>query len=200
MLHSSLPSDWSGRDTVPGRSFSSRRAFLRTATAGLLAAGLPLRTTRAAAATAAAGVLSFYNTHTLERLTVRYRGEDGQYDREALAALNYHLRCPATGIVAAIDVRVIEFVDLVDQRLGGRHAVHVISGYRSPEYNAWLARHGGGVASNSLHLQGRAIDIRMPGVSLDAVRRAAIRLARGGVGYYASSGFVHLDSGSFRIW
>lgn len=185
---------------MTGISSSSRRAFLRTATAGLLAAGLPLRPVRARAAAAAPGILSFYNTHTLERLTVRYRGEDGEYDREALAALDYHLRCHATGIVTAIDVRVIEFVDLVDQRLGGGHAVHVISGYRSPEYNAWLARHGGRVASNSLHLHGRAIDIRMPGVSLDAVRRAAIGLARGGVGYYAGSGFVHLDSGSVRAW
>jgi uncharacterized protein YcbK (DUF882 family) len=185
---------------MTGRSTSSRRAFLRAAGAGLLAAGLPLRPVRARAAPAAPGVLSLYNTHTLERLTVRYRDADGRYDPDALAALNHHLRCHATGLVCAIDVRVIEFVDLVDARLGGGHAVHVISGYRSPEYNAWLAHHGGGVAKNSLHLRGRAIDIRVPDVSLDAVRRAAVGLGRGGVGYYAGSGFVHLDSGPFRVW
>jgi uncharacterized protein YcbK (DUF882 family) len=168
--------------------------------AGLLAAGLPLPAVRAAAAPVVPGLLSLYNTHTLERLTVRYRRGAGEYDRGALDALNHHLRCHATGIVAAIDVRVIEFVDLVDKRLGGGHAVHVISGYRSPEYNAWLARRGGGVARNSLHLQGRALDVRVPGVALAHLRRAALDLRQGGVGYYARSGFIHLDSGPVRSW
>jgi uncharacterized protein YcbK (DUF882 family) len=179
---------------------TGRRAFLGSGAALLAAAALPVRAMRATAAPAVPGTLSLYNTHTRERLTVRYRRENGAEDLDGLAALNHHLRCHATGTVGAMDLRVIEFVDLVDAQLGGGHAIHVISGYRSPEYNAWLARHGGGVARNSLHLEGRALDVRVPGVALHAVRRAAIELRRGGVGYYPRSGFVHLDSGAFRIW
>jgi uncharacterized protein YcbK (DUF882 family) len=146
----------------------------------------------------AAAPLAMYSIHTGHGVSV-YRRPDGEYDAEALSALNDVLRCHATGRVIEMDVRVLEFVALVNQGLGNR-VVHVISGYRSPEYNAWLVRQGRGVARDSLHLSGRAIDIRIPGVALDHVRRVALGLRMGGVGYYPDSDFVHLDSGRVRAW
>jgi uncharacterized protein YcbK (DUF882 family) len=160
----------------------------------------PVRPSRASAATYPPGELALYNTHTAERLAVTYRDRAGRYDPQALGALDRLLRCHATGKVIAMDVRVIEFLNLVEKRLGGGLEIHVISGFRAPEYNARLVRAGRGVAERSLHTVGRAIDVRLPAVDLRAVWRTAVRLERGGVGYYPRSGFVHLDSGRFRRW
>ena len=80
------------------------------------------------------------------------------------------------------------------------HEIHIISGYRSPTYNGDLRRGGHGVARHSLHMKGKAIDISVPGVGLDKLRRVALNLRYGGVGYYPGPGFVHIDSGNFRIW
>jgi len=100
-----------------------------------------------------------------------------------------------------MDVRVIEFLNALDKRLGGDNEIHVISGFRSPEYNRLLARKGRrGVARHSLHLSGRAIDLRIPGVSPNVIKKAALDMRYGGVGYYPRRGFVHLDSGTFRHW
>jgi uncharacterized protein YcbK (DUF882 family) len=153
----------------------------------------------ALASDGAGGALRLYNIHTAERLQVTYRDASGRYDAGALRALNHLLRCHATGEVAEMDLAVIEFVNLVDQRLGRGHEFHIISGYRSSEYNARLLRRGG-VVRHSLHLVGRAIDIRIPGVDLRTVRQTALSLAYGGVGYYPRSSFVHLDSGPLRSW
>lgn len=84
--------------------------------------------------------------------------------------------------------------------MGADNELHIISGFRSPEYNQLLIRKGRGVIRHSLHLEGKAIDFRIPGVDLGTVRRVALSLERGGVGYYPRSGFVHLDSGAFRFW
>jgi uncharacterized protein YcbK (DUF882 family) len=89
---------------------------------------------------------------------------------------------------------------MVDQKLGGNRDFHVISGYRSPAYNERLRQEGRGVAKRSLHLEGKAIDVRVPGVKLNSLRRAALSLQYGGVGYYPRTEFVHLDSGQFRTW
>ena len=141
-----------------------------------------------------------YNIHTREGLSVVYRNGAGRYDHGAFDRLNHVLRCHYTGEVGAIDLRVIEFLSAVDQGLGGDREIHVISGFRSAEYNAWLIRRGSGVAESSLHLVGRAIDVRFPGLALGQVRRVALELGWGGVGYYPASGFVHLDSGRVRSW
>ncbi|MDR7420471.1 MAG: DUF882 domain-containing protein [Armatimonadota bacterium] len=146
------------------------------------------------------GRLLLYNLHTEERLDVTYRDPTGTYDHDALAAIDRLLRCHYSGRVASIDVRLIEFLHAVDRQLGGPHHIHVVSGYRSPEYNEWLIRHGRGAAKNSLHVEGKAVDIRIPDVGLDALRRAAQSLGYGGVGYYPRPGFVHLDSGRPRLW
>jgi uncharacterized protein YcbK (DUF882 family) len=144
--------------------------------------------------------LLLHNTHTGERLEVAYRDRSGDYDPAALAAVDRILRCHYTGEVAHIDIRVIEFLNLVDKTLGGDHQVEIISGFRSRAYNDWLFQHGHGVAKGSLHLVGKAIDVSLGGVDLDTLRRTALRLEGGGVGYYPRSGFVHLDSGRVRTW
>lgn len=178
----------------------SRRSFLRAA---LLGASMPLgRPTGAAASSAlsAPGRLALYNIHTREALEVTYRDAAGRYDPGALRALDHLLRCHHTGLETSMDVAVIEFLAEVGRRLGGGHEIHVVSGFRSRQYNDWLIRCGHGVARSSLHLVGRAVDVRFPGVPLADVRRTALELALGGVGYYPQPGFVHLDSGRVRSW
>jgi uncharacterized protein YcbK (DUF882 family) len=146
------------------------------------------------------GKLSLYNTHSKEKLTVDYRDPAGNYNPDALKALNWILRCHYTGQVADMDIRVIEYLNIVDKNLGGGNEFHIISGYRSPEYNGLLRREGHHVARHSLHTKGKAIDISIPGVGLDKLRRTALNLKYGGVGYYPGAGFVHIDSGGFRTW
>lgn len=148
----------------------------------------------------AAPLLSLFNTHTSERLTVAYRTPSGAYDSTALSELNRLLRCHYSNEIHPIDPLALDYLSLLDQKLGGGHDIHVISAYRSPVYNELLQREGRGVASHSLHLQGRALDIRIPGVQLDRLKETALLLARGGVGYYPRSDFVHIDSGPFRRW
>lgn len=146
------------------------------------------------------GRLALRNVHTGERLAVTYRDQTGRYNRAALDAVNRLLRCHYTNTIHPIDVRTLEHLNLAMRRMGTNKDIHVISGYRSPEYNAMLRRQSRKVASHSLHMEGRAIDFRIPGVSLSTVRRAALSLAYGGVGYYPGNDFVHLDSGAFRTW
>jgi uncharacterized protein YcbK (DUF882 family) len=146
------------------------------------------------------GRLTLLNVWTDERLEVNYRNEAGHYDLEALDDINRIFRCHYTGQVAAMDVRVLEYINLVQHTLGGGREIHIISGFRSPEYNALLVRSGRRAARNSLHMQGQAVDLRIPGVHPNVVRQAAVKLRRGGVGYYPRSKFVHLDSGPFRTW
>jgi uncharacterized protein YcbK (DUF882 family) len=146
------------------------------------------------------GKLSLYNTHSKERLTVTYRDPSGQYIPDGIKSLNEILRCHYTGEVADMDIKVIEYLNIVDKKLGGGNEFHIISGYRSPTYNRLLGQEGHHVAKHSLHMKGKAIDISIPGEGLSQLRRTAMNLKYGGVGYYPGAGFVHLDSGAFRAW
>lgn len=146
------------------------------------------------------GHLTLFNTHTRERITVTFRDTAGNYDIDSLNTLNWILRCHYTNETTEMDVNTLEFLNLVDKKLGGGNEIHVISAYRSPTYNNMLRESGHGVARQSLHLSGRAIDISIPGKSLAGIREAAVDLRMGGVGYYPGSGFVHIDSGAFRTW
>lgn len=146
------------------------------------------------------GRLSLYNTHSGERLRVIFRDSAGNYDLDALNALNWALRCHYTNEATEMDLNTLEFLNLVDNSLGGDNEIHIISGYRSPAYNGLLRSNGRGVARNSLHLSGKAIDIAIPGKNIASVRQAAVSLRLGGVGYYPGKGFVHIDSGNFRTW
>ncbi len=144
--------------------------------------------------------LRFYNLHTSERLETVF-WEDGHYVFDALAEIDLLLRDFRTGEVRAINTGLLDLLFRLGERLETSAPFHVVSGYRSAETNAMLHRAGRDVARNSLHVAGMAIDLRVPGRSLEAVREAAaVALHGGGVGYYPRSDFVHLDVGRVRYW
>lgn len=181
----------------------TRRSFLQTSVVGLVLLGGKLLCPSIAEANANElpdAELTFFNVHTNERLKVRYRDQAGKYDLTALDEVNHILRCHHTGEVAAIDVQLLEHVNLVHKTARGAGEIHVISGYRSPEYNAQLVKRSRRVAQHSLHVQGQALDFYVPGVKLREIRHAALTLRYGGVGFYPRGKFIHLDSGPFRTW
>lgn len=144
--------------------------------------------------------LHLYNIHTREHLDVVYRHGD-EYDPGALATINEYLRDYRTGSIREYDPRVLDLLHDVAASVG--HAdgeIHIVCGYRTPHTNEYLRTHGHAVARHSLHMEGMAIDIRVPGVSAARLRDAALALHRGGVGYYADSNFVHVDTGRVRRW
>ncbi|MEE4360343.1 MAG: DUF882 domain-containing protein [Pseudomonadales bacterium] len=174
-----------------------RRAVLRWLGGAALAAGtapaLALTPTRPAYS------LSLANIHTGEKVRAVYREGDALLD-DGLAELGVVLRDWRTDERHPIDPALLDYLVEVQQSLGHDGYVNIISGYRSPKTNATLAARSNGVAKKSLHMQGRAIDIALPGRATGDVRRAALALQRGGVGLYSKSGFVHLDTGNFRSW
>ena len=144
--------------------------------------------------------LLLYNTHTAERIDIVYRRGDA-YIPEALAKLDFFLRDHRTGDVRHIDPRLYDIVsDLTALvgRPGGE--IDIVCGYRTSSTNESLRAHTTGVARNSLHIQAQALDLRMPGIDTLKLRKAALALARGGVGYYPHSDFIHLDVGRVRQW
>lgn len=143
--------------------------------------------------------LYFYNVYTGEELDTVY-WKDGEYIPEALAEINFILRDIRTGRVKPIKTKLLDVLFAVREKLKCKEPFHMISGYRSPRSNAILRKKKRGVAKNSLHMYGKAIDISLPGYSLRGVRRAAMDLRSGGVGYYPSSKFVHIDIGNIRYW
>lgn len=143
--------------------------------------------------------LGFVNTHTDESIeAVYYAGNSYQLD--ALTEFNHVLRDHRTGDVFPIDPRLFNLLYQLKLSLNTREPFHVISGYRSPKTNAALAKASDGVSKHSLHMDGQAIDIRLPGVPLRQVHDAAVELRAGGVGFYAASDFVHVDIGRVRYW
>jgi uncharacterized protein YcbK (DUF882 family) len=146
--------------------------------------------------------LRFYHTHTNERLDIIYRrGEN--YLPNALAELDYYLRDHRTGEVRHFDPHLFDLLyDLSASVNDSGGEIDVICGYRTPWSNDFLRTRSAhtGVALHSLHMQAEAIDIRLPGVPTSALRDAALRLQRGGVGYYRDSNFVHVDVGRVRRW
>lgn len=143
--------------------------------------------------------LSLYNTHTGESLK-RVFWAEGTFIPESLAEINKLLRDHRTNDVAAIDPQLLTLLGTITNLVSPGDTLHVISGYRSPQTNQALAGHSNGVARRSLHMDGKAIDIRLPGKDLAYLRNSALSLKRGGVGYYPKSQFVHLDTGRVRSW
>lgn len=138
--------------------------------------------------------------HTAERIGVVFAA-DGAYLDSALAQLNHFLRDHHSQQVGVMDPLLYDLLHRLRAELGSRAAYDVISAYRSPVTNERLrARGGGGVAARSLHMDGKAIDIRLPGVPLADLRQAAVSLRAGGVGYYPRENFVHIDTGRVRVW
>jgi len=178
----------------------SRRDFLA---AGLATTAVFLFHPKAAGAVARflspERTLSFHNTHTGESMKALYWNK-GTYVPQALADINYVLRDYRTGEVKEIDTDLLDLLFALHQKLESPAPFHIISGYRSPATNSLLNIISRGVARNSLHIHGKAIDIRLPGCELKTLQRAALDLQRGGVGYYPSSDFVHVDVGRVRFW
>jgi len=143
--------------------------------------------------------LSLVNVNTSEQLTVTY-WSDGAYKREALNKLNHFLRDSKTAEQTEMDPLVFDVLWHTMQISGFGGSVEVLSAFRSPEHNAWLASVSRGVARDSQHMNGNAMDIRFPGVPVFQIRQAAYSLNMGGVGFYPRSGFVHLDTGPVRYW
>ncbi len=143
--------------------------------------------------------LALYNIHTGETLRRLYWA-DGSYLPDALTAINNLLRDHRTGEIKPIDPNLLDQLHAVAGQLDVREPFHIVSGYRSPRTNEMLRRGGHRIAKKSYHLKGRAVDVRLPGVGHDDLRRVARDLHGGGVGYYPDSGFVHLDTGPVRTW
>lgn len=144
-------------------------------------------------------VLALHNTHTGDRLNLTYF-ERGRYIKDALHEINHLFRDYHDGTVHPIDPALLDQLYDLKHTLEVRKPFHIVSGYRSPATNADLRKHSDGVAKNSLHMEGRAIDIRIEGLDTRRIRNAALAMGRGGVGYYERSDFVHLDTGSVRTW
>lgn len=176
---------------------NSRRRFLKTGVgAGVL---LALPQVHANTLEMKDKTLAFLNLHTGERVRATYWAE-GQYLPEALSAIEKVLRDHRTDEVYAMDLNLLNMLQLLQTRVATKEEFHVISGYRSPKTNAMLSAHSNGVATRSLHMQGKAIDIRLPGQALTDLRKAALSLESGGVGYYPKSNFLHIDTGRVRQW
>ncbi len=178
----------------------SRRVLLQTSLVGMVSFLCKPAFASLTAGDIPEGRLSLYNIHTKESLNITYRNSSGKYVPEALNELDRFFRCHYTGQVKEMDIVTIESLNLVGKILGGNREIHVISGFRSPEYNNLLISEGRGVAKHSMHLLGKAIDFAIPQVALLKVRDVALSLGRGGVGYYPKSDFVHIDSGRVRYW
>jgi len=143
-------------------------------------------------------VLNLLNMHTGESLRTVFWAE-GEFIPDALTDINKLLRDHRNDQIAVIDPALLLLLSGVRDKVGG-NVVHIISGYRSPETNEMLAAQSKGVAKHSMHLDGKAIDIRIPGRDLSRIHKAALAAQGGGVGYYPSSQFVHMDTGRVRNW
>lgn len=175
----------------------NRRQFLSVAalTAGALILDLPAISW----AVSTPRDLSFYHTHTGEKLDITYGGPKN-YDRKALKEINHFLRDFRTDEVHPIDPQLLDILSAIRETFGGEKTFEVISGYRSPKTNQQLRAKSSKVAKRSLHMEGKAIDIRMPGIQTKKIQKCAIYMQCGGVGFYDKSNFVHLDTGWVRRW
>ena len=167
--------------------------------AGLTLAGLASAQDAASATPAEGRALELFNTHTSETARVVFR-RGKEYDTAALAALRNVLRDHRNNESHDMDVRLFDQLYDLARAAHREPRYEIISGYRSPDSNAKMSTPGSGVAKKSLHMEGRAIDVRLHDCPCEDLRDLALAAARGGVGYYKRSNFVHIDTGSFRTW
>jgi uncharacterized protein YcbK (DUF882 family) len=174
-----------------------RRSFLKAGAFSLLVS--PVIAESSTFSTLDERSLSFHNLHTGESLRTVYWSR-GEYVRSSLATIDRVLRDHRTGEIHEIHPRLLDLLCDLRLRLDASQPIEIISGYRSPATNAMLHARSDGVASRSLHMDGKAIDLRISGRSLATVRKTALSMKAGGVGYYPASDFVHLDIGRVRSW
>ena len=189
-----LSKDETHRDTC---SVCTRRSFIRAGTG--LAAGLLLLPLQSLANSQQERKLSFHNTHTGENTSAVYWAE-GNYLTAGKREIDEILRDHRTDEIHPIDTDLLDLLYLLKAEVQGKRAFEIISGYRSPATNAELRKNSAGVAKRSYHMQGKAIDIRLPGCDLKNLHTAAMAMRAGGVGYYPRSKFIHVDVGPYRSW
>jgi uncharacterized protein YcbK (DUF882 family) len=183
--------------TDPTAGLLGRRAVLRFGLAGI--AGLASSPALAALSAPPERSISLHNLHTGETIRTTFWA-DGVFQPAALRDIDFVLRDFRTGDVTEIDRELLVVLHELTRVTDVKATFEVISGYRSPKTNAALASSSTGVAKKSLHMQGMAIDVRLPGLPLRHLRDAAKELKAGGVGYYPKSNFVHVDTGRVRYW
>jgi uncharacterized protein YcbK (DUF882 family) len=184
----------------------SRRLFLKKAGLAAPALALPIMALPTMAIPVAGLAaerspyrLRLYHQHTREELDIVYR--DGyRYRHDALEKISWLLRDFRSGEIYPIDRRLLNLLHQIQRYTGSVSAYEIISGFRSPKTNTMLRKHTSGVAARSLHMKGRAIDVRLTDLPTRDLREAALDIGRGGVGYYPKSNFVHLDTGRTRSW
>jgi uncharacterized protein YcbK (DUF882 family) len=189
------------KNQITGTNGLSRRRFLKGLACGSLLAIGSSKTTQAAFLKPInkPKMLSLVHHHTGDKLNLTYF-DQGIYIKDALAEINYFLRDYHNDQIHRVDPKLLDHLHDVKLLLGTNRPFHILSGYRSPSTNASLRRHTRGVANHSLHMEGKAVDIRMEGVSAKTIRNAALQVQKGGIGYYPRSNFVHLDTGDMRTW
>jgi uncharacterized protein YcbK (DUF882 family) len=179
----------------------SRRGFLAAAATGAAAFASTVLLPDFAFAKALPGTrsLAFRSLHTGEEVGATYF-RDGRLQAEGVNLLNHVLRDWRSGEVWQMDPQLFDLLYALRQRMDSKEPFELISGYRSPQSNAQLAANSGGVAKRSLHMQGKAVDIRLPERDLKALHKASLAMQAGGVGLYSKSGFIHVDTGRVRHW
>ena len=180
-----------------GIRLPARRRFIQTLFGASAALAVP--SVWASVPKAAERSLALTHLHTGESLKTTFWA-DGEYLEDEITAINKLLRDHRSGAVYGMDTKLFDQMYLLQQTTGVKGSFQIISGYRSPATNEKLRAKSNGVAKRSLHMQGRAIDIRLPGCDLKNLRNAALDLKAGGVGYYAKSNFIHIDTGRVRRW
>lgn len=186
---------------VDENGFIDRRGVLKAGILGAAAASVPFIGAREAQARVGhqSWRVSFVQAHTGESFNGVYR-VGNRYLPEAFEKLNYVLRDFRTGEVFPMDPRVVDILSMVQSRAKSSDPFQILSAYRSPKTNNNLSKASRGVAKNSFHMYGQALDIRNPNVSTKRLRNIAQSLKAGGVGYYPKSSFVHIDTGTVRSW
>ena len=180
----------------------NRRRFLQLS-AGALITGVSLTPELAWAKRSRTKVmekkLDLYNCHTGEHVKAVYWVK-GDYVSESIDEINHILRDRRTDEEIAIDPKLLDLLFDIARKVDARDPFYVVSAYRSPKTNARLRKRRKGVAKNSQHIYGKAIDFYLPGRNLFSIRKAALSLRGGGVGYYPRSHFIHVDTGPVRSW
>jgi len=182
-----------------------RRQFLRQSLAASAVVGLGSVASNSFASALTAPIfdpdrqLRLVNTHTWEQLDIVYWSQ-GRYILESLQKIDHLMRDHRADESIDMDIKLIDDLHKLYGLLDSNERIHVLSGYRTKATNAKLRKRSSGVAKFSLHMEGRALDLSLPGRSAQQVRSAALSMNTGGVGYYGRSGFVHIDTGAVRNW